>query len=236
MITNREEANKYYKLVNELVDEYIDKWKIRPSRLKKYLKPGSKRFENFLMRHNLSEVKGVEKVLKDVIEDRSSMESDGVIKFESYFLFESSEYKVPSMKECLYKGIEKADLKMEKVLANYFDTNLGSIDIKDSDKHSFRLENWEGDNKNVIIYSSDNLEVIKENIFNHLYDELSKKEIELTDKIKINLNELINEENFEEKLDVILKEDKLIEIITDLLEGYKLDGDMNNHFIWVKKY
>ena len=235
MITNREEANKYYKLVNELVDEYIDKWKIRPSRLKKYLKPGSKRFENFLMRHNLSEVKGVEKVLKDVIEDRSSMESDSIIKFESYFLFESSEYKVSSMKECLYKGIEKADLKMEKVLANYFDTNLGSIDIKDSDKHLFRLENWEGDNKNVIIYSSDNLEVIKENIFNHLYDELSKKEIELTDKIKINLNELINEENFEEKLDIVLKEDKLIEIITDLLEGYKLDGDMNNHFIWAKK-
>lgn len=235
MITNREEANKYYKLVNELVDEYIDKWKIRPSRLKKYLKPGSKRFENFLMRHNLSEVKGVEKVLKDVIEDRSSMESDGVIKFESFFLFESSEYKISSMKECLYKGIEKADLKMEKVLANYFDTNLGSIDIKDSDKHLFRLENWEGDNKNVIIYSSDNLEVIKENIFNHLYDQLSKKEIELTDKIKINLNELINEENFEEKLDVILKKDKLIEIITDLLEGYKLDGDMNNHFIWVKR-
>lgn len=235
MITNREEANKYYKLVNELVDEYIDKWKIRPSRLKKYLKPGSKRFENFLIRHNLSEVKGVEKVLKDVIEDRSSMESDGVITFESFFLFESSEYKISSMKECLYKGIEKADLKMEKVLANYFDTNLGSIDIKDSDKHLFRLENWEGDNKNVIIYSSDNLEVIKENIFNHLYDQLSKKEIELTDKIKINLNELINEENFEEKLDVILKEDKLIEIITDLLEGYKLDGDMNNHFIWIKK-
>ena len=235
MITNREEANKYYKLVNELVDEYIDKWKIRPSRLKKYLKPGSKRFENFLIRHNLSEVKGVEKVLKDVIEDRSSMEYDGIITFESFFLFESSEYKISSMRECLYKGIEKADLKMEKVLSNYFDTNLGSIDIKDSDKHIFRLENWEGDNKNVIIYSSDNLEVIKENIFNHLYDELSKKEIELTDKIKINLNELINEENFEEKLDVILKEDKLIEIITDLLEGYKLDGDMNNYFIWVKK-
>ena len=235
MITNREEANKYYKLVNELVDEYIDKWKIRPSRLKKYLKPGSKRFENFLMRNNLSEVKGVEKVLKDIIEDRSSMESDGVIKFESFFLFESSKYKISSMIECLYKGIEKADLKMEKVLANYFDTNLGSIDIKDSDKHLFRLENWDGENKNVIIYSSENIEVIKENIFNHLYNELSKKEIDLTDKIKINLNELINEENFEEKIEKILSENKLIEIISGLLDGYKLDGNVNNHFVWVKK-
>jgi hypothetical protein len=234
MITNREEANKYYKLVNELVDEYIDKWKIRPSRLKKYLKPGSKRFENFLIKHNLSEVKGVERVLKDIIEDRSSMESDGVITFESFFLFESSEYKISSMKECLYKGIEKADLKMEKILANYFDTNLGSIDIKDSDKHLFRLEDWRDSSQDVIIYSRENLEVIKENIFDHLYSELSKKEIELTDKIKISLNKLINEEIFEEKISEVITEKKLIEIISDLLVDYSFKDESNNHFIWIK--
>jgi hypothetical protein len=234
MITNREEANKYYKLINELVDEYIDKWKIRPSRLKKYLKPGSKRFEKFLIKHNLSEVKGVERVLKDIIEDRSSMESDGVITFESFFLFESSEYKISSMKECLYKGIEKADLKMEKILANYFDTNLGSIDVKDSDKHIFRIEDWKDSSHDVIIYSDENLEVIKENIFEHLYNELSKKEIELTDKIKIGLDKLINEEIFEEKIGEIISEKKLIEIITDLLDGYKFTDELNSHFIWLK--
>jgi hypothetical protein len=235
MITNREEANKYYNLVNELVDEYIDKWKIRPSRLKNYLKPGSKRFDRFLIKHNLSEVKGVDKVLKDVIEDRSSMESDGVIKFESFFLFESNDYKISSMKECLYKGIEKADIKMEKILANYFDTNLGSIDIKDSDKHIFRLENWEGDDKNVIIYSIDDLKLIQININDYLYNELSKREIELTDKIKIKLDLLINENSFEEKIKDILSEKKLVEIISDLLGDYKFDGDSNNHYIWIKK-
>ena len=36
-INNREDANKYYQIMNELVDEYIDKWKIRPAKLKKYL-------------------------------------------------------------------------------------------------------------------------------------------------------------------------------------------------------
>ena len=35
-INNREDANKYYQIMNELVDEYIDKWKIRPAKLKKY--------------------------------------------------------------------------------------------------------------------------------------------------------------------------------------------------------
>ena len=31
-INSREDANKYYQVVNKLVDEYIDKWKIKPSR------------------------------------------------------------------------------------------------------------------------------------------------------------------------------------------------------------
>jgi len=234
-ITNREQANKYYSLINELVDDYIDKWKIKPSRLKKYLKPGSKRFEKFLMKHNLSEVLGAEKVLKDVIEDRASMENDGVITFESFNLLESNEFKISSMKECLYKGIEKADLKMEKVLANYFDTNLGSIDIKDSDKHIFRLEDWEGDNKDVVVYSNEDLEIILYNICDHLYKELSKKEIELTDKIKLSLDKLINEEIFEDKMTDFLSEKKLIETITDMLVNHTFSGKSSSYFIWTNK-
>ncbi len=34
-ITSREDANKYYQVVNKLVDEYMDKWKIRPTNLKR---------------------------------------------------------------------------------------------------------------------------------------------------------------------------------------------------------
>ena len=51
-----------------------------------------------------------------------------------------------------YKGIEKADLNMEKVLADVFDTNLGSIDIVDSGKHIFKVNDWKGKDINVIIY------------------------------------------------------------------------------------
>ena len=123
-INNREDLNKYYDIINELVDEYIDKWKIRPSRLKKYLKPGTKRFQNFLNRNNLSEVNGSDRILRDIIDDRTSMEKDGILTFESYKLFESDNFEIKSLEECLYKGVEKADLKMEKVLADYFDTNL----------------------------------------------------------------------------------------------------------------
>ena len=37
MINNSEDLNKYYNIVNQYVDEYIDKWKIKPTNLKNYL-------------------------------------------------------------------------------------------------------------------------------------------------------------------------------------------------------
>ena len=142
-INNREDANRYYQMINDLVDEYTEKNKIRPSNLKRYLQPGSERFNKFLERNKLKDVKGAAVILKDIIEDRDSMEQDGVITFESFKMFESEEFKIHSMKQCLYKGIEKATSSQEKVLADHFDTNLGDIDIVDSDKHIFKLNDWE---------------------------------------------------------------------------------------------
>ena len=47
-ISSREDANKYYQVVNKLVDDYMDKWKIKPTNLKRYLKTGSDKFEKFI--------------------------------------------------------------------------------------------------------------------------------------------------------------------------------------------
>jgi hypothetical protein len=233
-INNREDANKYYQIVNELVDDYIDKWKIRPSNLKRYLTPGSERFNKFLLRNNLSEVKGADRVLADVISDRASMEEDGVITFESFLYFESNEFKVESLKQCLYKGIEKADIKMEKVLADHFDTNLGSIDIIDADKHIFKLEDWEGDDWKVIIYSNEEMELIKSNMIDYLYDEISKKEVELVNNISISLSKLVNKDNFNDKMGDIFTKDFLNDTITECLSGeFKFKSEVDNYFIWI---
>jgi hypothetical protein len=139
-IKSREDANKYYQLVNELIDEYMDRGKIRPSNLKRYLQPGGERFKKFLTRNKLNEITGIERILSDVIEDRANMESDGVLTFESFKFFESDVFKTSSLKQCFYKGLEKADIEMEKALADFFDTNLGSIDVVDSDKHVFFID------------------------------------------------------------------------------------------------
>jgi hypothetical protein len=233
-IKSREDANKYYQIVNELVDEYMSKGKIRPSNLKRYLQPGSERFKKFLIRNKLNEITGIDRVLSDVIEDRANMESDGVLTFENFKFFESDEFKIASMKQCLYKGIEKADLNMEKVLADIFDTNLGSIDIVDSEKHCFKIE----DEEEVFIYSKEDISVIGLNIIDHLYDELCKKEVVLADDISINLSDLVGKESFEKKMNDFFTEEFLLKLIGKLLDSeYYKEGESvgkGNHFVWRK--
>ena len=233
-IKSREDANKYYQIVNELVDEYMSKGKIRPSNLKRYLQPGSERFKKFLIRNKLNEITGIDRVLSDVIEDRANMESDGVLTFENFKFFESDEFKIASIKQCLYKGIEKADLKMEKVLADIFDTNLGSIDIVDSEKHCFKIE----DEEEVFIYSKEDISVIGLNIIDHLYDELCKKEVVLADEISINLSDLVGKESFEKKMHDFFTEEFLLKLIGKLLDSeYYKEGESvgkGDHFVWRK--
>jgi len=233
-INSREDANRYYNLINGLVDNYIDKWKIRPSSLRRYLQPGSERFNKFLERNKLKDIKGAEVILKDVIDDRAHMESDGVITFESFKILESNEFKIHSMKQCLYKGIEKADIKMEKILADVFDTNLGSIDIVDSDKHTFKIEDWEGENIKAVIYSSEEMDIIKYNMIEFLYDELSKKSVKITDSIDIDLDSIIDYESFSQKSESKFDMDFVVKIVTECLgEDFQFKYETENHFIWI---
>jgi hypothetical protein len=232
-INTREDANKYYQMINNLVDEYTEKNKIRPSNLKRYLQPGSERFNRFLERNKLKDIKGASVILKDIIEDRDSMEKDGVITFESFKMFESEEFKIHSMKQCLYKGIEKATQQMEKVLADHFDTNLGDIDIIDADKHIFKINDWNNYDAEVVIYSKEELEVIEGNMIDHLYSELSKSKISLTDSISIELSDLVKKEAFESKMLDFFTKDFLIKTISDLLNGEFREGKDSSNFIWI---
>lgn len=233
-IKTREEANNYYNQLNKLVDEYTDSHKIRPSNLKRYLKPGSDRFKRFLKRNNLSDVAGIDRVLSDVIDDRVNMETDGVFSFETYKYFESNEFKINSLKECLYKGIEKADIEMEKIIADYFDVNLGSIDVIDSDKHRFKIEDWKNDDWICCVYSSEEFEVIRINIIEHLYSELTNKEIDLVNEITIKLSDLIKKESYETKMRELLSDEKLVKIVAESLgEEWSFEKEFRGYFVWI---
>ena len=232
-INNREDANKYYQQINELIDDYMDEWKVRPSSLKRYLQPGSERFNKFLHRNNLKDVNGIEQVLSDVINDRVNMVKDGVLTFENFKVFESDEFKVSNLRQCLYKGIEKADLNMEKVLADVFDTNLGSIDVVDSGKHIFKVNDWNGKDINVLIYSKEDLELIKGNMLDSLFEELSLNELSISANIKIYLRDIIDYGKSRDIIEVELDEN-FLDIISNLLEMEAYES-FNGYQIWIEK-
>lgn len=232
-IASREDANKYYQTINNLVDDYLDKWKVRPSNLKRYLQPGGERFNKFLERNGLKNIKGADRVLRDIIEDRDSMESDGVITFESFKLFESEEFKISSLRQCLYKGIEKASNSHEKVLADHFDTSLGHIDIVDPDKHIFKVDVW-GKSGEVVIYSKEELDLITENMIEYLFSEIKTKKIELSGNISVSLGNLITEETFKREVEEnVFSTNKPVNLVTQCL-GYEFKSEFENYFIWVK--
>lgn len=232
-ISNREEANKYYQLINGLVDEYVESYKIRPSKLRTYLKPNGERFNKFLKKNGLDSIQGANQILNDVIDDRVSEEVDGVVTFESFKYYESSEFKIQTMKECLYKGIDKSTLNQEKVLADFFDTNLSSIDSIDTHKHLFKVEDWDGDQKSVVIYNKEEFDIIKDNFIEHLFEELSNKKVEVGDFV-IELKSLIEKDLFVGKLEKHLTKNKTTDLVSRCLgDNWSFEGVYQSNFIWV---
>jgi hypothetical protein len=234
-ISSREDANKYYQVVNSLVDEYIDKWKIKPTNLKKYLKVGSDKFEKFIERNGLKDVNGIQQVINDIIEDRVHMETDGVLTFESFKVFESDEFKITSLIQCLYKGIGKTDIKTEKFLADHFDANLSQIDIIDSDKHMFKINNWENEDLLAIVYNKDEFDIIRENIKEYLLDELLQKQVDLIVGVSVKLKGLIDKEKFETEIESKLTDKVITDLINDSLESNYTRFNFektDNYYLW----
>lgn len=217
MIKSSEEANKYYQLVNQYIDEYIDQWKIKPTNLKNYLLGNKSRLVKFLERKGLKDIGNINQVLLDVVEDRVAMFNDGILTFENFQIFESDEFKIVNLRQCLYKGVNNATIEHEKVLADEFDVSLSEIDIVSAEKHQFKI-----DNKNVIIYTDEEISIIKENLKDYILNQTFDKSITLelgssNLDLKINVKEFINNDKFLNHIDDLLNTKKVIEIISTIL-------------------
>jgi len=150
-IDNTHDANKYYKLVNDFIDKYIVDWKIKPSRLASYLK-NSEKFEKFLDKNNLKEVWNINRIINDVIEDRTGLEHDGVLKFEKYSL----------LKENLIE-LGTTNISYEKVLADYYNIGLSHILLRDASLNLYLIQDFDT-KKYALIYSDNDLTKNLENI------------------------------------------------------------------------
>lgn len=238
MIKNTEDANKYYQLVNQYIDEYIDKWKIKPTNLKNYLLGNKSKLVNFLERKGLKEVSNIDRVVKDIVEDRVAMFKDNVMTFENFKIFESDEFKIVELKQCLYKGIDKSTIEHEKVLADYWDVSLSQIDPVSPEKHIFKI-----DDLNVVIFNSGELSIIKENIKEYALNQVFNKNLKLdlgntSIDLEINIKDFIDTEKFKSKIDEELSSAKIKEVVSSILgcnrgeynpdEGENFIGVINN--------
>ena len=235
MIQNTEDANKYYQLVNQYIDEYVVNWPIRPDNLKNYLLGNKSRLISFLERKGLKNISNINRVVLDIVEDRVAMHNDSVMTFENFKFFESDEFKIIDMKQCLYKGIDKTNIRHEKILADYYDVSLSQIDVVSPDKHIFKI-----DDLNIVIYDEDELNIIKENIKDYVLNQTFNKSVKLdlgnSDlDLNVNIKDFMDEDKFKNKIDEILSPENVKSIISSILDCEKalLTNDDGNNFIAV---
>lgn len=161
-ISNREEANFYYKKINDVVKKYTSS-KVRPSEVKRFIQNN---LDRILTREGLSDVFGIKRVVDDVLDHHDSMENDGVLTFENFTFLNGDSNLFPH----------------QQFLGDLFDCDLDSIQILDGDINNFKVESF-GDEFEVFVYSQEEFDFIRQNLIDKLVDSFGKKEI-VTDSVE----------------------------------------------------
>lgn len=219
-ISNRDEANKYFQQLNDIVDEYIKDHKVRPSELHRYMKSN---YKSIIDEVGLSDVDGINRVFYDVLNHRLNMERDGVMTFENFRLLNES-----------LIDLEKGKFKYKKVLADLYNTSLGHIKVVDPKTHLYKVQDF-GDDVYVFAYSSDDLKSIKQNIVNGTVDEIQKKSLQVSDIESEDLGQVwqfavkdfLDKDKLLQDCDSRLSTNKLIEIITTVLQNSSNLGEIS---------
>lgn len=221
-IANTEDNNKYYQMVNEFIDEYIHQWKISPSKLKNYFS-NTERVNSFLKRYQIDDVEGIKRVVKDVLEDRESMEKDGILKFESFINEDLGNISIP-----------KSSISHEKVLADLYHTSVGHVDIIDENDHKYKINDF-GKEVDVIIYSEEDVNEFKNSSLPLMVQQLKDKTIDLFKvdlglksgkeikcNLMLNVSDLVNDDTLEKYLTEKLNKEKIVEMITHFINDYPI--------------
>ena len=236
-ISNTEESNQYYKLVNDYIDEYIKEWKIKPSKLKQYFSNSTK-MGSFLRKYKLDDVENIKRVVQDVIDDHLHIEKDGIVTFEKFNLYEG-----------LGKiNIEPINVNYERALADLYDTSVGHVEITDEKEHKYKVVDF-GKEVHVIVYSEKDILEFKKSLIPILIEDAKKNQIELFKadlglesgkKIKVDIN--FNVENvidsdgkLQSLIEKLLTKEKLVKTIFHFINDYDVLSK-GNHYVYKEEY
>lgn len=227
------DLNDKYAIVNKMIDNYIEDWNISPINLIKYLKKGTRNYDRFIQRTGLSDMKNIDKIIKDILEDRKNMFLDGVLSFDAFV-------KVDNIKESVFYEVEESNINYEKKLADIMDTNLSHIEVVDSSKHFYNV-NVFGDIFGCVIYTKNDIdEIIKHSLLNTMNSLMNKKlKVEFdTDLLNIHLplSDILDIEDVSGRVRDMLTDDLIIKYITELInKEHGIEFKLETHddvYIW----
>lgn len=226
--------NSYYKKVNDAVDAYFNDHKVRPSSLKRFLKPKSKGIEKFIEMNDFKNVKNIEMIIRDVVDDRYSMEQDGVLTFESFHEinenFNNKVNEIDQLKSILQKP--DSPIKFEKVIADKYNVSLGHVEEFDLDKHEYNVEIPGHENIDVFILNDEDLALFTGELITMSYGDFIKNDIKY---FNTNVDDVITLDDFYNKLAGGENEiENTLTVLDKLLaqEQYKSHEEYKGYYIW----
>jgi len=228
-ISNSQELNHYYNLINLKLKKYSD-MNIPEDKIAKYLSPGTINFNNFISEDDdLKDVDGIEVVLKDIIQDTYAAFKDGL--FRKIKSGEITKFENYSINENIFNfDTNDDDIKQhQKALADIYKSSLSYINLLKKDIHLYSV-NDEGVVKHVMVFTSTELEKVKNNILNKLIDSTKNKSYSFNDSAidkKIMIKDIINYDKLKELLDKEITEDDVVETIAAANTGLNVEVKFN---------
>jgi hypothetical protein len=246
-INNRDEANFYYKKVNIAINSYIKDYKIEPVEIKSWI---ISNLDRFIKKYDLLDIDNIKQIIIDVLDHKvnsfkdkkknkiNEMKHNKVIKFKNFIAINES------FLETSDSGIEH-----EKVLADFFNTSLGHIEEVDKENHIYNVVDF-GKTSMVVIFSEEEIEKIGKNIIKSLVDEISNKNlivsevqgIKLGSEISIEVESLVDKSKLENICTKEIDSEVVVDLITnkmssDLVFVHKMRSikfidEYEKHFIW----
>jgi hypothetical protein len=218
-ILNSSDLNNYYNMVNDKLKKFSE-FNIPVNKIVSYLKPGTENFNNFINNDKeLSQVEGIENVLRDVIMDMYYAFKDG--------FYNKKKLDVKKFENLLIENVfnisditSNDKIEHDKVLCDYFKTSLSNIQLAKKDIHLYKI-NYFGDTKNIIIFNTEEINAIKKNLIIKLTNDVKLKHFDILNK-NVFLNEITEDDIINQVLNSKITVEDVLKYIADNI-GFNIE-------------
>lgn len=223
MKINRENINKFYAEVNDKIDEFFSK-NISARAINRYFFGSKKRYglDKFIKREGWEDVEGIEKVIRDVVEDRLE---------EKLMTFENYQEKMKNM----VNFPDLVDTKVEKIIADLYRVSLGHIESNNNHLIITGL----GESKEVYLFGKDEMKKLILIVCNQIYNKIISKKFTFSlYDINLELSNKIDKEKFITNTysDLVKNKLHIVEVLITLETGedYKFKKKEDGIYIFEK--